>query len=409
MSDVPPPKNQQKKAFWKQTKVQHLYRHSNGRYYVRTFAGGKEKWTGLKTTLLSVAKNRMKEHLEAADKLKASGELANVSGSLTFGVALATYREAVERSAVRPNTKAFREAGMKLVLRSWPDVERLNVRRITSTIVIKWLRNFCASAKPHIPKGAKRAARNSTGASATTLKCAMDAVRQILDVAVESGHLPANPANNSSVTSEFSKILKRVRRQRAERGGPTPPSRDQFIKVVEAIRSAGVNECRAAADYIEFIAFCGARKNEAAHVKWEDVDFERGVIRLRFTKNGEAREVPMAEEMRSLLERMNNLRVSNESSDRVLLVGEAQGFIDSACRVTGVPRFTTHTLRHLFGTVCLEAGVDARTAAKWLGHKDNGALLLKVYSHVRRDHEEAMIKRVRFKAISSVGAASPSP
>ena len=28
------------------TKVQFLYKHMNGSYYVRTYAGGKEKWTG---------------------------------------------------------------------------------------------------------------------------------------------------------------------------------------------------------------------------------------------------------------------------------------------------------------------------------------------------------------------------
>jgi hypothetical protein len=38
---------------WKPTSVQFLYRHQNGRYYVRTFACGKEKWTSLKTTLLA--------------------------------------------------------------------------------------------------------------------------------------------------------------------------------------------------------------------------------------------------------------------------------------------------------------------------------------------------------------------
>jgi hypothetical protein len=47
---------------------QFLYRHRNGRYYVRTFAGGKEKWTSLKTKLLTVARNRMKDHVDAADE-----------------------------------------------------------------------------------------------------------------------------------------------------------------------------------------------------------------------------------------------------------------------------------------------------------------------------------------------------
>ncbi|MCC6355703.1 MAG: tyrosine-type recombinase/integrase [Verrucomicrobiae bacterium] len=60
-------------------------------------------------------------------------------------------------------------------------------------------------------------------------------------------------------------------------------------------------------------------------------------------------------------------------SDRVLLVGEAQGFIDSTCKRLGIPRFTHHAQRAIFGTTCLEAGIDVRTVAEWLGHKDHGA------------------------------------
>ena len=83
----------------------------------------------------------------------------------------------------------------------------------------------------------------------------------------------------------------------------------------------------------------------------------------------------------------------------MLRIKNADGFLTSACRKVGVSRITTHSLRHLFGTTCLEAGVDVRMVAGWMGHKDNGALLLKIYSHVRGRHESAMIKKVRFGAV----------
>jgi integrase len=94
----------------------------------------------------------------------------------------------------------------------------------------------------------------------------------------------------------------------------------------------------------------------------------------------------MTGEMRHLLEGMKAQREKVAPEDRALLVKEAQDFITSACQKLGIPRFTTHALRHLFGTACLEAGVDVRTVAGWLGHKDNGALLLKVYSHLGDAH-----------------------
>lgn len=43
-----------------------------------------------------------------------------------------------------------------------------------------------------------------------------------------------------------------------------------------------------------------------------------------------------------------------------------------------------------------EAGIDVRTVAEWLGHKDHGALLLKTYSHVRAEHEREMVAKVSF-------------
>lgn len=56
---------------------------------MRTFAGGKEKWTSLKTELLSVARIHMKEHVEAAERERGTGAIAAAGGKLSFGGALA--------------------------------------------------------------------------------------------------------------------------------------------------------------------------------------------------------------------------------------------------------------------------------------------------------------------------------
>ncbi len=351
---------------WNPTQVQFLYRHKDGRYYVRTFASGKEKWTSLRTTILSIARNRMREHLDAAERQRLTGPAASeATGSLTFGEALKEYQERLKTADIRPNTKAFREAGIKLVLRSWPEIEEINVRRITSRSVENWLGQLKASAQPHTPPRAKSPARNSSGASFTTLKCALDGLRQILDVAVDSGHLYANAARNAAVTKFAKTVFKAARRERAERGTPKLPTREEFAALVESIRKAGVSDCIAAADYVQFIAFCGCRKTEAANVTWEDIDFGRGTVQLRVTKNGEARHVPMNPEMSDLLTRLKDQRPQPAPDSPVLKVRDAQGFINSACRKLGIPRFTTHALRHLFGTACLEAGVDVRTVASW--------------------------------------------
>jgi hypothetical protein len=118
---------------------------------VRTFAGGKEKWTSLKTKLLTVARNRMKDHVDPAERQRTTGNSSEAVGRLSFGEAITTYREQLQEAAIRPNTKAFREAGLKLVLRSWENVEGLNVRRITSKMVEEWLRRFKFGLEPNSP------------------------------------------------------------------------------------------------------------------------------------------------------------------------------------------------------------------------------------------------------------------
>jgi integrase len=59
-------------------------------------------------------------------------------------------------------------------------------------------------------------------------------------------------------------------------------------------------------------------------------------------------------------------------------------------------RVTHHDLRHLFATRCIESGVDIPTVSRWLGHRDGGALAMKVYGHLRDQHSVAMAQRVVF-------------
>ena len=36
------------------------------------------------------------------------------------------------------------------------------------------------------------------------------------------------------------------------------------------------------------------------------------------------------------------------------------------------------------------------TVSRWLGHKDGGALAMKVYGHLRNQHSQEMAQKVRF-------------
>ena len=77
-------------------------------------------------------------------------------------------------------------------------------------------------------------------------------------------------------------------------------------------------------------------------------------------------------------------------------VRECQKAMDRAAKIVGMPRVTHHDLRHLFATRCIESGVDIPTVSRWLGHKDGGALAMKVYGHLRDQHSAEMVQKVTF-------------
>jgi integrase len=58
-------------------------------------------------------------------------------------------------------------------------------------------------------------------------------------------------------------------------------------------------------------------------------------------------------------------------------------------------------LRHLFATRCIESGVDMPTVSRWFGHKDGGALAMKTYGHLLREHSIAQRAECQFRAYTN--------
>lgn len=201
---------------------------------MRTFGGGKEKWNSLQTTLLSVARNRMKEHLDAAEHQRTMGVGTGDGGALGFaglrskstgGACILPISARTPRRNVRPDLNCCCGVGAKSKP-SMSDASRL-----------PWSRIGCASSRqPRFrtyPRGRKPPR----------------ATRPVLDVAVEAGHLYANPARNAVIAGFARGRIKAVKRERAERGIARLPTREEFCRLVDAVENAGVADCRAAADH----------------------------------------------------------------------------------------------------------------------------------------------------------------
>ena len=246
----------------------------------------------------------------------------------------------------------------------------IEVRKITKQECLAWAADY------------------STKASPQCVNTCVATLRMVIEVGVEAGARYDNPAR-------FIKKL-RVRQKELQL-----PNHVQFHKMVASIERVNKRFSRHCADLVRFLAFGGFRKSEAANITWADCDLKKKEIIVRGdpetgTKNWSIRRVPMIPDMIQLLKKLRGQRPDEPADHRVMVVRECQQAMNRAAKTVGMARITHHDLRHLFATLCIESGVDIPTVSRWLGHKDGGALAMKVYGHLRDQHSVTMAQKVTF-------------
>jgi integrase len=318
------------------------------------------------------------------------------------GAWVALFRVRTEANAdIKPATAKARLGAVKRLLKTWPGIEGLNPRAITPEAVFDWAARFKAEGTNFRPPGARASRR---GNSATSVNSAIEALRGILDLAVERGQLRLNPVawRRSYVGGRLKKRIvpkPRVLPSRAEL--------ESLLRAMENNGSIGAGGVEAA-DLCRFLLMSGARLGEVPLITWHRVQWGRGVIQIPGSKSlASARWVPLFPELASLLKKIQDRRRSAarfradgrsglDSEDAIFRMRECQKTIDSACRRTGFGRITHHEFRHLFATTCIESGVDVPTVSRWLGHGDGGVLAMKTYGHLRLDHSLLAAQKVSF-------------
>ncbi len=364
-------------GLWQKTKYANLVRNaSSKKYFARFRSNGKLIWRGLDTDVLSVAAQRL------PDKIKETKDeqLLLASGSdprITFEAAAKIYIERINASPdFKPRTKAYHQERLDAFFKSWPNVKPKAIKDFTKADCIEWRNRFATEYSP------------------TSFNHTLGIVRSIFEIGVEAGARRDNPAKAKEM-KRLSETSKRLRL----------PEPEQFEKFVKEIETSGSGFSRPCAEFVQFLAFGGFRISEAKYITWADCDFGRGKIivngepetGLKGRSAGETREVPMIPDMRQLLERMRESRPDEPPTGKVTRVCECQKAMDRAAKRVGFARITHHDLRHLFATRCIEAGVDIPTVSRWLGHRDGGALAMKVYGHLRDQHSSDMAQKVTFK------------
>jgi site-specific recombinase XerD len=92
-------------------------------------------------------------------------------------------------------------------------------------------------------------------------------------------------------------------------------------------------------------------------------------------------------------------------TDHALPADKKRNGLLAAIAKAGVKPFAWHHLRHYFISQAVMAGIDYRTIAEWVGHRDGGVLIGKVYSHLNSKHQERMASKLTFGQESAAKAA----
>jgi integrase len=219
-------------------------------------------------------------------------------------------------------------------------------------------------------------------------------IRRALTQGVRWGWITHNPAIDASPPRVPMKELK-------------PPVPSQVVKLFHLAKESDPE----LATFIVLAASSGARRGELLALRWSDIDLdqarlsiERGIVRVgddlieQGTKTHQSRRISLdvgtasaLRDHRTWVTERAQVAGSSITSESFVFSHSVDGSLpwhpDSTsrafrriCQQAGVTGVRLHDLRHYVATRLLAAGVDVRTIAGRLGHR-NPSTTLNVYSH----------------------------
>ena len=204
-----------------------------------------------------------------------------------------------------------------------------------------------------------------------TINRQMSLLRGMLNKAIAWDKLHENPMKNVQFLKE-------------------PAGRVRFLEREEIIKLLS-NCSKKLRPIIVLALFTGFRRGEILNLKWRDIDFRRNIITLLDTKNGDKREVPMNEQVKTAL-----IRVRKHPESEYIFCGQdgkpchdiRKSFF-TLLNKSGIKDFRFHDLRHTFASHLVMSGVDLNTVRELMGHKDMTMTLR--YSHLAQSHKQRAV------------------
>ena len=283
-------------------------------------------------------------------------------------------------------TRMTVEAWMKI----WLDT-RTDFRATTRSRVVGIVDKYVVPQLGQIPLGQLNRLRVQEWAS--KLPGSPESVRKVVNVlsgalqlAVDDGRLPANPAQRL-------KLPKKVRHAKRYL------THDQVAALAEKVGQTADGRTHGYDVAVLTLAYCGLRWGELSGLRVGDVDLKRrrleitqtvvadkGYQRIEAPKDYEHRTIPIPAFLTALLTRQigdrpatnpvfYGIRTKTWLRNHVFRVG----WFDPAATAVGLDGLTPHELRHTAASLAISAGANVKVVQRMLGHA-SAAVTLDVYA-----------------------------
>ena len=152
--------------------------------------------------------------------------------------------------------------------------------------------------------------------------------------------------------------------------------------------------------YIELAT--GLRRGELLGLKWSDIDWKNGIIKVRrqvARVNGEIVEAPLKtknsyravsispqavevlKQQKAKTKELKDSYIFPSPNGGPISPGSVNNMLKRVLEKAGTPKVRFHDLRHTFAIIALQNGVDIKTVSGMLGHFSAG-FTLDTYAHV---------------------------
>ena len=352
-----------------------LRKRKDGRWEGRYTAGrdpdtGKAIYKNVLGKTQAEAKAKLKQAIEEAKGLDA----AKV-GRYTIGQWMDVWFEHYAKVKVRPSSHQTYRGYIDNHIK--PNIGKIPLEKLTSLELQKFYKKLLEKGRVD-----RLESRNQAkGLSPKTVWNIHQIISSAMKLAQEQKLIASSPAEGCALPRLEHREMK------------TLPV-EQLQSFLREAKDSGVFELY----YLELAT--GLRRGELLGLKWEDIDLERGDLRVRrqiARINGEVveaplktknayRTLPLAEDTVSiLLEQKKKVAgspwVFPSSTGGPISPDSVLHMLHRVLKRAGLPRIRFHDLRHTFATLALQNGVDVKTVSGMLGHFSAG-FTLDTYAHV---------------------------